>query len=119
MRAGAAIRSRMRPKHVSIISEVRRFSFPRVWAVPRERVLRLAWVPQAAGAVGEAAKQRAGAMAAVEERRPVTWLERRSPVLARPRGSRPPLFALLPQAAWMQPGGRMGAIRPDAPSSES
>jgi hypothetical protein len=99
------------------------FSFPSAWPAPRARVLWLAWVPQAAEVVEEAVAKREDATVAAEEQRPVMWLEPQSLTLARlalrPRHPALPLFALLPQAAWMQPGGRMGAIRPDAPSSES
>lgn len=53
-------------------SEVRGFSFPSAWAALRAQVLRLASLPQAAGAVKEVATQQEDAKAAAEERRPVT-----------------------------------------------
>jgi len=96
---------------------MRRLNFPPAWAALRARALRLASVRQAAGAV---ATQRADARAAAEEPRLATSLEPHSlpleRLVLRLRRLVLPLFALLPQAHWTQTGGRMGAIRLDAPS---
>src|ERR1700684_3472684 len=131
MRAAGAIRSVEQPIKVS---EMRRLNFPPAWAALRARALRLASVRQGGGVgakqrdgarggaegAGAVATQRADARAAAEEPRLATSLEPHSlpleRLVLRLRRLVLPLFALLPQAHWTQTGGRMGAIRLDAPS---